>query len=85
MSNTLKKERKQVRFYISDQAAEKLERLRRTTGQTDVWIVDTLLESALNCVGDEGKISLPLRFQVDEPEDARARAREAPLPKRKAA
>lgn len=86
MSTTLKKERKQVRVYVDGPDADNLDALKDSTGQTDTWIINTLLSAALATARENGGFRLPLRFQIEEEAAAlRPREREAPLPKRKAA
>lgn len=78
----MKKELKQIRFYVNDDDAEILERLTANTGQKDTWLATQLMHAALCAVEQSGnRLMLPLRFQIE----GLSVAKEAPLPKRKAA
>lgn len=84
----MKKEMKQVRLYLPEPEAEIIENLAASLGQTESWILSTLAASALHAVRDNGlTFPMPLRFQLEGGEGlaARARPKEAALPKRKAA
>ena len=84
MSTPLKKERKQVRVYVDGADADNLEALKAVSGQTDTWIINTLLSSALAAVRQNGGFRIPLRFQL-EGEGFQAEPLRASRPKLKAA
>lgn len=86
MSTILKKERKQVRVYVDGADADNLDALKSATGQTDTWIINTLLSAALATARENGGFRLPLRFQIEEElSEPKFKPKEAALPKRKAA
>lgn len=76
-----------VRIYLNAEHSAKAKATAAALGETETWVINKIVEAGLRSIGENGgRFQLPLRFQIGEEAAAlRAREREAPLPKRKAA